>query len=402
MDHRRVGVERQPAVEPARLPVAAAGAAPARGMRSAPARARQRAGRAGPERRRRRSRRLRRSAGTRRCVTGVASISNGASAHRQRRQLVVEREAAAPSARGRVRASPPAIRERLAPRQRPAAASAGRRRPAERRAQPGERLAVHVLVEQREAVEVVRGVVVAVARDRVEAGVELRRRGVAASSARDGSGARPALGVGEPRRVEDRVGPGDARRLARRATKPSASSACGPRRIQNSANQARWPSSQATGLTPGCCGTRQCVVVEVDRPAQRRRARLSRSAAASAAPARRRASAAIGLPRAACHASFDGCIDRARAAGPASSRRRWPRPTTATGTRRRAGSASSRRWPRSRSAARPTARRDGRPADRPACAPLGRRDRALARRRGRTRRSALVLTGTDLYRDLDA
>ncbi len=89
-----------------------------------------------------------------------------------------------------------------------------------RRAQPGERLAVHVFVEQGEAMEVER-VVVAPA----SAGIAAMQASSCASSrssssARGGSGDAPALAVGEPRRVEDRVGAGDVAARAA-STKPS-------------------------------------------------------------------------------------------------------------------------------------------------------------------------------------
>jgi hypothetical protein len=132
---------------------------------------------------------------------------------------------------------------------------ARRRRPGERRAQPRERLAVHVLVEEGEAVEVVRAVVVAVARDGVDAGVELARQPIS-SSARDGSATRQRSPCAS--RAESKVASGPAIAAGRAAAaKPSAPSRCGPRRIQNSANQARWPSSHATRFTPACIGTRQ-------------------------------------------------------------------------------------------------------------------------------------------------
>ena len=82
--------------------------------------------------------------------------------------------------------------------------------------------------------------------------------------------------------------------------KPSSSVRCGPRRIQNSANQARWPSSHAGRLMPACCATFQA---SSSRSIVRASvvARASRRASASAAPARRRASAAIVAGATPCH-----------------------------------------------------------------------------------------------------
>ena len=182
------------------------------GMRQRAARARQRAGVAGPERRivvaagldeaqelgaaspaRRRSRTARRARGSAGC-----SLSN---AKPRRVGGAAERDRAAGDA------------QRLAPRRASRSARPGGRRPAERRAQPGERLAVHVLVEQREAMEVERGVVVAGARDARRCRRRAARRAARRSSARDGSATRQRSACAS--RAESKIasGPAIARRL---------------------------------------------------------------------------------------------------------------------------------------------------------------------------------------------
>src|SRR6185295_5027866 len=113
----------------------------------------------------------------------------------------------------------------------------------------------------------------------------------AISSLRDGSAIRQRSACAS--RAESKTASGPAIVGGRAAsTKPSGLRRCGPRRIQNSANQAMWPSSHATGLTPASSGTRQA-----SSPASSVRAsvvaRASRSASASAAPARRRGSATM-------------------------------------------------------------------------------------------------------------
>ena len=241
MDDRRRRVERQPAVEPAHLPVAPGVAAPARGWESAWRRARRR--RPGPERR----------------VVVAAGRDEGQElgvphrcrvdlerrdAHRPRRLLVVEREAALAGARGRARR-----RRRRCAGGRAPAATAGRDRsaPASRAWRAARRTLRRACPRGR-----ARGGGSSSRRRRP------RSRGMASMQASSWRreplrqlGARrqrdaPALAVGEPGRIEDRVGAGDRGGFAA-ATKPSAPATCGPRRIQNSANQARWPSSQATG-----------------------------------------------------------------------------------------------------------------------------------------------------------
>ena len=75
---------------------------------------------------------------------------------------------------------------------------------------------MHVFVEEREAMEVVRVVVVRIARDRVDAGVELGGEACPQFVARR-QGDAPAVAMREPGRVEDRVRSGDRRRLRRGA-----------------------------------------------------------------------------------------------------------------------------------------------------------------------------------------
>jgi hypothetical protein len=91
-----------------------------------------------------------------------------------------------------------------------AQAQADRRGPAERGPQPGEGLAVHVLVEQGQPMRVQRGVVVAAGQGG-DAGLELRlqrredRRAAGPAMA-------PARAVAQAGRVVERVGAGEARR----------------------------------------------------------------------------------------------------------------------------------------------------------------------------------------------
>jgi hypothetical protein len=103
---------------------------------------------------------------------------------------------------------------------------------------------VHVLVEEREPMEVQRVVVVAVgiaAMQAASCSSSIRR-----TCRRDGSGALQRAACGS--RAESSSASGPAMCGARAAcTRPSAPRRCGPRSTQNSANHAMWASSQATG-----------------------------------------------------------------------------------------------------------------------------------------------------------
>ena len=206
-----------------------------------------------------------------------------------------------------------------------------------------------------------------------------------ASSARPGSGARPAVGVGQPGRVED-ARPGPTMRGGRAAsTKPVRVGARAARAGSRTRRTRRGgPAPRRSGSGPARCGTR---------PVRRRRGRAAPASSRAAVAQRGGERVAGEATRVSRHdrlrrvpSCFDGCIDRARAACLHRLAGRWPRPTTATGTRRRAGSASWRRCRRCESSG---------PADDPGEADLlialhARRsadvDAALARRPGRRRR----------------
>ena len=226
-----------------------------------------------------------------------------------------------------------------------------------------------------------------------------RRRAAPRGSrpARRGRAAARSSGRHGPAGPNRRSRPGPAMRGGRAAsTKPEASSACGPRRIQNSANQARWPSSQAIGFRPARCGTRP--VVAVEGVAQRRRPAVAQRRGERVAGEATRVSGTIAS--AACHhASMAAptvpgprvCIVSPAAAaannGNWHTAARWQRFLAPVGDGAHPG--PGRRPGR------------GRPADRPACAPLGRCRRSAGATARPAAPLALVLTGTDLYRDLD-
>ena len=254
----------------------------------------------------RRSRRPRRTRSTAPRSPACASISNSGSATSCR-----------PRSLSNVKPAPRAAAE--APARRRQTSSGSRSRvggqlrgsrldvEAERLRHDRKRLAVHVLVEQREAIEVQRVVVGIVGRgvEQLERRLERLDAGTAASP-RGRAGQPPAAVVRHVRRVVPAVGvrldrrqPGGVGSRARRAWR------CRLRAIQYSWNQPMWPSSQSGGFSSAICGTR----------ARRRRALARRrrtsatydcahpSARATAPPARRCACAPLprSVPR--CRAS---------------------------------------------------------------------------------------------------
>ncbi len=146
-------------------------------------------------------------------MSGAASISNGASRTDRPGSSLSNEKPGAAGARPRAN-SPPAICSGGPPGSDRHRFETGGSRPGQRRPRPGEGLAMHVFVEQREAMEVVRGVVFGFARERFEAGFELRRQGCGQLGA-TGQRRGPAVGMRQPGGIEDRVRPGDSRRPGR-------------------------------------------------------------------------------------------------------------------------------------------------------------------------------------------
>ena len=238
MDHGRRARSGGQAVEPARLPVAVLRVAPASRMIGAlllpPARRRW------ASRRRSHNRLPRRSAG--RGVGHPHGVDLEGARRRGIWQLVVEREAGAvgapPDDAGRRRSA--------AAGRRPGPASSSPAGGGWSASRDQADVAVHVFVEQRQAVEKRAASSSRIRRQRMRG----RRRAVPRGSrpARRGSAAARSSGRHGPAGPNRRSRPG--RRCAAagpRRRNPRRWCACGPRRIQNSANQARWPRTTASG-----------------------------------------------------------------------------------------------------------------------------------------------------------
>ena len=222
--------------------------------------------------------------------------------------------------------------------------------------------------------EVERGVVArAGGRDRGDAGLELACQPL--DAARRATAARRASARRGASRAESKIASGPAIVAARAAaTKPSPPRTCGPRRIQNSANQARWPSSQAIGLMPGCCGTRQSASLRSSVRASVV-ARASRSASARAGAGEPARGVAHDRDLRAMPSSFDVACPAARLHRLAGARCRQQRQLAHGGALARFPGAGGDGDVTDSLAAR----RRQRPAHRPARAPLGGRDRRRAR-----------------------
>ena len=186
--------------------------------------------------------------------SGVASISNGARRTAIGRLLVVEGEAARVGARGRARARRRRSRAARAP---AATARPGPPAPASRASRAARRTPRRACPRGRArgGGSSSRASSSVVARDGVDAGVELARRGARAArratAARRASGRRARAGPSRRSRRGRRSSAAAPRRRSRRRR-----ARCGPRRIQNSANQARWPSSQRDQVDAGAAAAR--------------------------------------------------------------------------------------------------------------------------------------------------
>ena len=149
------------------------------------------------------------------------------------------------------------------------------------------------------------------------------------------------------------------------SAKPTTAFRCSSRRIHHSANQPRWPTSQASDS-----GRRSAA------PSSRRSRRRSAarrpavsSAAASASPARRRRHRHVASAASVC---CDGCTGPARASGLHRLAGRGRGEQRQLAHRRALVALPGAGGDRATSQARDDPG-DGRPADRAACAPLGRR-----------------------------
>ena len=202
---------------------------------------------------------------------------------------------------------------------------------------------------------------------------------ISSTRGRDGSSTRQRSACGS--RAESNSSSGPAMRGGRSACmKPSAPRWCGPRRAQNSPNQARCASSQAIGFRPGRSGTRHCSSLRSSTQA-RVMLRLLRSAVARAAPDRVRVSSMVGRSSCVLAGGMPTCPDAPVFPGTAARRHRL---AGAGGRQQRQlayrpaleaiSVAAGLRGRRCRLAAR----RAGRRADRTACPQVGARHGRLS------------------------